>query len=61
MSTSLPEGPADEREFHRDLTELIRTAVDNDVDVRGGWSVDRPTTPPDEYGIEIYRVSRDPG
>lgn len=44
-------------DFEASLNDLIETAIDNGIDVRGGWQVDAPEAGTD-LGVEIYDVSR---
>lgn len=36
---SPPDGPSDGHEFHQALSELLRAARTNDIDVCGGWRI----------------------
>lgn len=46
-----------EADFERTLVDAVREALENGVEVEGGWdcSVDGST----EFGVEIFRVERD--
>lgn len=39
-SDSPPDGPSDSHEFHQALSELVRTARANSVEVFGGWRIE---------------------
>lgn len=48
-----PSEPMTDKEFHRQLTQLLQTAVANDVDVRGGWACQTERDGETAWDIEI--------
>lgn len=57
-----PEGvgnPRSAREFERELTTLVTQAAMNEVDVVGGWSVERGDGSEYLLGVEIFPVRRE--
>ena len=59
-SDPVPDDVDSPSRFEQELSDLIGNAVENDVDVRGGWAVDGDGVGV-EYAIEIYVVERPGG
>lgn len=53
-------GPTTECEFDNRLSELIRAAHDNGIEVEGGWAVRSVPDDKPDWGIEIYVVETGP-
>ena len=51
-----PDVPDDEQDFRLTMAELVRTAVENGIDVRGGWPVDNHDGPPD-FEVVVHRLA----
>jgi hypothetical protein len=50
--------PATADEFQRQLTQLLHTAVDNEIDVQGGWTC-RSASIDTDWAIEIIKLAPD--
>ena len=48
-------GPTDAGEFDMALSELVREAVLNQVEVKGGWDVNGDGAGTPAFTVEIYR------
>lgn len=53
-----PDDLADPADFQRALGDIIETAIDNDVDVIGGWTVARDSLS-ESFDVEIIRFVPD--
>jgi predicted extracellular nuclease len=58
-TTHDPGGPTMDEEFQRQLTQLLRAAVANDIDVRGGWLCRTEGDGTADWDLEIVGVAAD--
>lgn len=55
LNDSSADDPSSRAEFENALVRLVRTAVGNDADIRGGYRIESDASE-QEFGVEIYRV-----
>ena len=53
-----PDDLSDAADFQRALGDVIESAVDNDIDIIGGWTVARDSMPK-SFDVEIIRYASD--